>query len=251
LIEKLEELSKKVAQTEETAKLDLSGWDPRTRMGVETAKKLAQESLEDLTKQYKAEATKFVVKVFLTGAADKVNQFISAGEQEGVIAVRGDGMYRKVGEGVERTVDHRTREFGSGQVTRLVEELTEFAKDNGVKELPMPKLDANLLNTTVPTFESTVELCRSAIRATSKDDLNNLVLEREALNKIVAARLAAPVIPVVITGLSKEETEGVSAGLFRTQTNIHVNIDEIDTKKDLVGAVRAKITKSWRAIKGQ
>jgi hypothetical protein len=250
MIEKLEELSKKLAQTEETANLDLSGWDHRTRMGVETAKKLAKESLEDLSNQYKTEATKFIVKVFLTGDAEKVNQFLAAGEKEGVIAVRGDGIYRSIAEGVERTIDHRTREFGSSQFSRLVEELTDLAKENGVTELPMPKLDGNLLNTSVPTVERTVELVRSAIRNTTKDDLNNFILQRTALNRIAASRVAAPVIPVVVTGLTKDETEGVSSGLFPSRPSIYVNINKLDAKKDLVSAVRSEITKSWRAIKG-
>ncbi len=225
---KLQALHDKVVETEFLANRELAGWDPRTLPGVQAQKNQAQTELESLRDQYKAELSKRVVKVFVGGDYNHITPILKQITKARGVVVRGDGMYRTIAEEIEKTVDPRARNFTNFQFGRLVSELTEFAQNNGIEELPLPKLDGNLIGTSVFTVEDTLRLVRTAIRNTTEDDLNKIIIERDALNQAADLHLTDDQIPVFIAGLTKEEQTNLDKTLFDGAKSVAVNLATLE-----------------------
>lgn len=244
----LEKLAKQLTETEEVANTELAGWDPRTIVGKQGAVRVAKEQVEALTKEYKAEAAKHTVKVFLTGSAKQLQRFTELAPKDDVLVINGEALYIKLAKPVDATVDQNRRVFTSNQFTRLVGELTEYARDTELYVLPMPKMDVNSMGVPVPQFEDVLSLVRDAIRASDQDDLNSYAIERAALDEIVTRRVATPVIPVVITNLSsKSEIANVGEKVLKGRPNITISIRTITTQDDkaFVEAVLDLIATTW------
>ncbi len=225
--ENLETLFQKFEEAQKLATMDLSGWNPKTVLGVAVQKKIAQEAVEGFVEKYKAAVTKTISVVFLEGAPERVAQVIMAHEDEPVVVVRGDDLYRTIADPIDKMMDSAHRRFGGTQVGRLIEELTEYARDNGIRSLPMPKLDLNDYNAAVPTFEDVVSVVRKAIRATSADDLNRIVMERAVLKSAIDTKATGEFLPVVVHSLTRDEVTKMAGDLFKGRPFAVVDLDEL------------------------
>ncbi len=218
-------------QTKKMAEADLSGWDRRTIMGVQTAKQQAGKDLEGIRKSYNEGVAKVIAKVFLTGSPEKTAKFAAYAETEGAIIVDGAGLYRDLATPIEAMIDPRRRTFDTGHVVRLYQELSDFAQKNGIKEMPEPKVDNNDYNGGAPDFNTVVDIVRKSIRRTSEDDLNVLYLQNKILDKALDKE-TTKVTPVVIYGLSQDEIKNLSEKLFPGQPAVTASVDTVDVEDD-------------------
>ena len=247
--EKLEKALNQLVETEAVCNQDLTGWDPSTKMGMETRKRQAKNDLDVLKNAYKNELINSAIKVFVTGDTVKAKRFVESLDGGSVVVVAGDGVYRKMAKNVEKTLDDRSRHFNTSQLVHLIDELHDFARDFELRDIPLPKMDGNDINTQAPTLEDVVDLVRKAIRATANDDINRIYLEREVLNKAVAVKAAGNVVPVIIHSLTQDEIGGLSQNLFFGRPNLVLDLSDIADDENLVANATKKIAELYNQSK--
>lgn len=232
-MESLDKMLSDLKQAMVDSKIDLAGWNPRTVMGVMTRKRAAEAAVPNLTKKFFGEVSKNVVKVFLSGPTDAVTKAIEFIHKNRGIGVAADDFYRTLAKAVEPTMGTQ-RQFTGTQTVRLMEELADYARANGITELPIPKVSPHAFRAPVPTVDDTAKIIREAIRSTSEDDLNALHVERAALNLILATETIDDVIPVVVYGHTAEEADGLSKKVFLSQSSLFVDFSSKKALKDPV-----------------
>ena len=243
----LESLKSIMVENARTAATNLENWDPRTLMGMKSRVRGAQDAAEALTVAYETALAQRAVLVVLQGSSERTDRVVAAVAAEDVLAVRADGLYRELAKGVDSSIDAR-RTFGPGQAARLVEELTEYARSNGIRELPLPKMDINDFNAPTATFEDVVAVIRKAVRATAGDDLNAVVLKRKAITAAVQQGVVEPILPIVLHGVTMEESKTLPAKIFAGRPVISINLDMYSDDKTLVEDVLRRITSEFKSL---
>lgn len=227
-----------IANYKRIAEADLSGWDSRTAAGAVLQKREAEDQLKQLTAAYKTLIANSVVKVFVTG--EGAEAFASVAKDEGAVVVDGARLYKELAVGVEPTLGS-DRSFGNAQLPVLIRVLQQFMTRNNVRSVAQPKLPTLDQDVPAKTTADVVDMCRKAVRNTNGDDLLIVDLQEQVLAACIKAESADTIVPVILTGLTPEETQSCEKTLFGSQPSVSIEATSDDTAKDLIKDINEKI----------
>lgn len=243
----LKKLVEDIAAAKAAATEDLSGWDHRTAAGAHLRKSMAQDELRTLTSAYRTAIQNFFVRVFVSGP--RAEAFAASAAKEGAIVVDGNDLYKLLAKGVFESQDPADRKFGPFQFQRLVMEMSYYGAAQNYRSFMSPNLETNDLDTQTPTFDDLVAKVRRAVRGPNKDELNRLHLEKQIVTQALDRGVASNVIPVIITGLTAEETQEMYLSLFGGTPAFDVVADEQTADADLLKTINKKIQSVVKASK--
>lgn len=235
--QKLAAILKTIAEAKHISTMDLSGWDPRTVNGMIARKRQAETELVAATKEYKLLVSANVVKVLVSGPA--AERFVAFSKDNGATVVDGAGFYKRLTKAVEATVSWNNRSFGPSQLAALDSAVRLYAR-KGLMRYMEPKLGPSELGTAVPTEADIVHLARKAVRATNGDALLVADLTHEILEALLADKVSANIIPVLIYGTTAEENENLSKYLLGSRS-VEIEATDKSTDEELVEETNTKI----------
>jgi hypothetical protein len=245
----IEQLVKNLNDAEELSTRDLSEVEPKYLMGIQTAKRMAQQEVVAYTKTFKDLASASVFKVLLTGNKKVVARFVNACKDEGLFIIDGEALYRRLASEVEKTLG-ASREFTSNQLAYLIKSVTEIGREEDLSDVAIPRVNPSVYGRPLEGFDDLVEVVRDAVRGSDNDDLNALLVERTALNAITKARWYASAIPVAITSLSRDEAKNIGEKAFKGRPSVKVDITSVvaESDEDFVKAVGNRILDAYAKV---
>jgi hypothetical protein len=192
---------------------DLGGWDPRTVIGKQMAKRQAEDRLGGLRAEYKKAVAEAAVGIVLEGSVETQADFAALAEDEAsTITVNANEMYLTIAKKVLPSLG-RDQLFTATQSGLMFEAIEEIATN---VEAPLA-LTAPI---GTPPFshvfseQECANLIRSVIRKAIGESLNALYLEKQVVEKALSVRYNSNVVPVVITNAVPEEVDGLVKALF-------------------------------------
>lgn len=226
---RLEKLVDELILTEEAANINLDYESPKTIQGKAIAKREAQEKLGSLLAQYEEFLLQGLAAIFTVGDADKQARFAKLASDEGsTITVECDSLYQRLADEVEGSM-RTDRLFEPSQFARLLSAVSTVAKELKIAELPVIKYrDGAMLK----TREDLVDHIRYLVRDALGDSLNRIYLSKKIVDAAMKSRYRQSVVPVVVTGATQEETEGL-AGFFNKRVVI-ANVQEDVTSEYVI-----------------
>lgn len=218
---------------------DLSGWDKATANGAMIRKREAEEQVVSLTAGYRAAIENCIVKVFVTG--ERAAAFAEAMDRKNAITVDGSTIYREFAKAVEPSMDHKQRQFTTTQLLLLMQVMQPWMAKRKVYALNRPTLEAADMDVVHKDSESVVETVRKSFRNANNDDVLLYDLTERVMEKVVEKQAATLVVPVLITGVTDEETQSLQKKLFGSQPNVSVEATNSNTDEDLIKEINEKI----------
>lgn len=221
---------------------DLTEVDAKSRSGHELVKRQALNELAPARTALAEALRRGLAAVFVRGDKELVKDFASIAENEGpAIVVACDGLYVRLAKEIEGAM-RQDRQWEPSQHARLLDSLAALCTDMGLTNMPAPKFQSGQ---SVRDLNELIQLVRKLVREATGDKLNQLVLEREILNAAAKIDYIRNVVPVVVTGASPDEQNGLAA-FFNNRT---VTADAIVTVTpeavlDAFSRLRAIIKKS-------
>lgn len=188
---------------------------------VVTARDKLPKLVEEIRNQI---IPKTLVAVFASGdkqSIDKVSTFLI--ENEG-LALDAEKLYRSVVDCVEPSYSS-DRSFCSTQYHLMVHRLTEVGYELGYKEIQPPQFPKDKI---CKTESDTLIYVRELLRECGVGDQANVdLLAKEIVDTIIARRIDAKQIPVLITGVSCTQERNRIATLFNSSHdyNFQPNFD--------------------------
>lgn len=241
---RLQQLLNEINDAKNVIALDLSMWDPRTVTGMVTRKRQAEDDIKGLIAGYNALITNSVVKVFVTG--DRAEEFANKASSEGAVSVDAAAMYKEYAKAVEPTMSREHRNFTTTQLIVMAQVLQLYMAKHNVFAVQQPKLDALDMDVPCPTFNDVVNMCRKAVRNTSGDDLIVRELGTAIFDACLKKNAATTVVPVVLFGLTAEETQSLEKKLFGSQPSITINATSETTDEQLIAEINEKILQLFK-----
>lgn len=170
----------KIKQAKSIANLDLSGWDPSSRTGMEVAKNNARDTLEKLVERYRMEVYQNSAALFVsaspTADPEKLNvQFAAledAATNMGAIVVDGSRLYRNLAQNIESKLggDRRLLTDFVLDIERQIADTCSFFGVNG----SFLRVNQRFYDAPVPTFDALVEVIRDTFRNGQPDWIQSL-----------------------------------------------------------------------------
>jgi hypothetical protein len=165
-----------------------------------------------------------------------------------VVVARADTLYRKaLAKDVWEAMSQKAGAFTSNESAALLTSLRHLGVDLGLTSLSaVVRAGANHIQSEA----GLVEFIREIVRASeNKDDLNRLVIEKEAAEAALAIRYNSAVVPVIVLGSTEPERAAFKASksLFGGIT-FAIKADEEPTSIT-VGKELAAISKKLKAIR--
>lgn len=238
--DKLKQILDDLTKAKKNASLDVLAWpDPRTRPSAQLRKTKGMEDVVKLTQEYSRLVSKHFLRVFVGG--ERAKDFATFAASGGAVVADGVEFYDSLAKGVAQSQDPKSPRFGPHQQLRLTAELSFYGRANGYVSVMAPRPIQGNLDTPTPTHDVLVAQVRSAIRATNGDDLNRLHLERKILANAIEVAANTNIIPVIITGLTTEEVQGLSKTLFGGSPAMDLTAGPDSTNDGLLKAINAKI----------
>lgn len=237
--QRLDDLLVNLEEATRFATTDLSGWDPRTAAGAMIRKREAEDQVTSLTSAYETLITNSFVKVFVSGprAAD----FAASQDKKGFVTVDGTELYVEFAKVVEPSMDPKTRQFGTNELILLTQVMLRYMQQNHIMVLDQPKLDGNELDVIRPDFQSVVDIVRKSLRNGNGDTLLLVDLHKKVLAAALSKKVSDLMVPVIVFGVTADETQSLKTKLFGSQPSITIEATESSTDEDLAEEVESKI----------
>lgn len=238
----LETALKNLKSTKAAAE-DVVAGDFRTRPGREAARRQAQAGLPEAEKTFAAALRTSAFPIFLSGVG--VPDFIAlAGADDEVVAVDFRKATANVRDGV-RAMLGKNREFSPHVFATLVRECRQVGASLGLTSIPSPQYDGAQY---LETEEDMQALVDTYLLKYMGPEFLALVIEREAVRAVLATdnACAAPIIPVLITGVPVETQIAVTPRLFGGKSSSFnvgptVTVEDVNTAfAGVRAALRAK-----------
>lgn len=241
---KIKELLEAIAADEAIVNEDLAGWDSRTVIGKHMGQRMAADRLTGLKEQYRKVISTSALAILPSGTPEQQAEFANLAETEAdTVTVDASEMYMVIAKNVYPSVgrDQLFTPAQSGLMFQAVEDIA--IKVGAPTALTYPI--GTPIETVVRSVEETANLIRATIRKAIKDSLNVLYIEKQAVQKAMAARYNNETVPVVVINTTAEEAEGLTTALF-TGRNVTVelsgNVTPESTTKTLLAA-KKKLSK--------
>lgn len=235
----------RIDQLKTTASQELTGGDPRTYIGRATAKAQAEELLPEVLADYMQGLRKVTSAIIVVGDADAAKQFATIAEQEGqTVNVNGAGLYEMIADKLFPTLDAAGLGLTqSSLLDEIVDELGQYV------EVDPPNVQFSRTYF-VKTKADVVDAVRETLRAQLGDMFNLLYIEKQALGMAATRRYNQSVLPVVVTGLTKDEADNM-AKLFDGNTTVITVSGTVTTDEVLsaFGIVKKKATENKKKTK--
>lgn len=236
---RLKEMMERYAEAEKTVNEDLSGWDPRTLPGKILYKREAEDTVKQIKDSYKGLVRNSFVKVFVDGA--KAQDFKKYIEDNKGLAVNGNTFYEDFAKVVEPSLDTKDRNFTGTQVVLLINLLQRWMERNAIGSIASPQLDAMEMTEPNPDLKSLTNRVRQAIERQNGTALLQRELENRIYELTLQKKYTTTVIPVVVVGLTKNETSDLSKNLFTGQPSVYVTATAKKTNQQLNEEVNQEI----------
>ena len=212
-----------------TANQELSGGDPRTYIGRATAKAQAQELLPDALASYMQGLRKVTSAIIVVGDKTAANEFARIAAEEGqTVNVNGAALYERIASELAPTLD--ASGLGMNQSSLLDQIVDEIGQS---LEVDPPNVEFTKSHF-VTTTDDMVNAVRDTLRAQLGDVFNLLFIEKEAVRLAAERRYNGSVLPVVVTGLTKDEADNM-AKLFDGNTTV-INVSGTVTTEEVLSA---------------
>lgn len=228
----------RIDQLKTTANQELTGGDPRTYIGRATAKAQAAELLPDAIAEYMQGLRKVTSALIVLGTPEATKQFAAIAEQEGqTINVNGARLYEVIAAELSPTLD--SSGLGLNQSSLLDQTVDEIGQSLEV-DPPNVQFAKTYF---VQSQQDVVNAVRETLRAQLGDVMNLLFIEKDAMRIAADKRYNQSVVPVVITGLTKDEADNM-AKLFDGNTTV-INVSGAVTTDEVLnafGIVKQKAT---------
>lgn len=235
----------RIDQLKTTANQELSGGDPRTYIGRATAKAQAQELLPDAIAEYMQGLRKVTSALIVLGDSEAAKQFATIAEQEGqTVNVNGAKLYEVIAAELSPSLD--SSGLGLNQSSLLDQTVDEIGQS---LELDPPNVQFTKTYI-VNSEQDVINGVRETLRAQLGDVFNLLYIEKEAMRVAAEKRYNQSVVPVVITGLTKDEADNM-AKLFDGNTTV-INVSGTVTPDEVLnafGIVKQKATEKKQKTK--
>lgn len=239
---KLSELIKELDTTRDRANTDYSGWDWRTRPGMEIAKSQAKRDLVDLTWKYQLELVKTVAKVFVSGEQTKVEEFTKMLKKEGVFTLPAKSLYEQLAEMVEPTLSSGNN-FSSSSYIRLIELVAEIANNNKVSSMGMME-DPKYVG--INSRQELVQLIKKTVRSGFGDALMKAFIVNHFLEHAIENKFNEQMSILVISGLDDNERASLTDSIFPGQPSFELVIQkDEEVNKSMVLKVFRKISETF------
>jgi hypothetical protein len=230
----LRDLVKQYQQYKTDASLDLDNWDFRTRAGMQMRKNRGIAGVEEVQEKYFIAARQRAVGIFLTGEAEAIEEFIEIAQAEtaeagGVIVLSANKLYEDLAK--ETTAGISGGRFSPNEYARLIFLLREIAHKLRLSEFQKPELGGLMARTAdLPVITREI---KKAIEAGNAYRLAGLFLEEEVAKEALKRGYSQPVIPVILTGATKEDVEGLKS-MFTSRVSFAVSLDGVKVDQELV-----------------
>lgn len=244
--DKLKQIVTDLKVAQQSASIDPFTWaDPRTRPAAHLRKMQAEDEVKSLTSAYKTLVVNHFFRVFVSG--DRAQEFGEYAAKEGAVVVDGTHLYTHLAKALWESQDPNQRKFGPHQQFRLVTELGYYGQSQQYMSMMTPKFDPADMDAPTPTMNDLVQKIRRSIRNANGDDLNRLHLEKSIVSQALDVGAATTVIPVVITGLTTEETQEMFKSLFGGSPAMDLIAGPESTNESLLKAINSKIRSVFKA----
>lgn len=204
------EILKSLKTNQKLADVDLENVPPQVRPGMDGAKRQAQEAMEDLKKEYFQAIRSNAIVVILQGDKAKQAAFADLSSHLAeTITLDCHGMYDTMATTLYPLVD-KNGAFPSSLMSDVIDSLRAVVKGCGIRSIPGFDLGGGCF------FHSQDELStaiRNAIRKTSDDDINKLVLENKLGVTALELSYAGNAVGVCLVNASVEEADGLTKTL--------------------------------------
>jgi hypothetical protein len=219
----------RIDQLTNTANQELSGGDPRTYIGRATAKAQAQDLLPEAIAEYMQSLRKVTSAIIVLGDKTSANEFARIAAAEGqTINVNGAALYEQIAAELAPTMD--AAGLGLTQSTLLDQIVDEIGQS---LEVDPPNVEFKK-SYFAKTQDEIANAVRETLRSQLGDVFNLLFIEKNAMQQAANRRYNQSVLPVVITGLTKDEADNM-AKLFDGNTTV-INVSGTVTTDEVLSA---------------
>ena len=215
-----------------------SDFPASTRSGLVLAQGEAKDTLVLLEREYAAYLNSAAVACVIlaqTPALEKAFVEKALECTRPLVVIDASALYQRLATvGTQGLGD--TRQFGSGQVGLIIEELAAIGKELYFTSLAAPNWQYDEV---VPTFQDFVAVIRKAIR-TSKDGdiLNRAFLRMEAFKSALDLGYTKAMVPIMVIGGTLGEREFLANNLFSASVTVTVNSEADVTEEKVSKALK-------------
>ena len=239
----IRKLVKAIEEQQRILATDLSGWDPRTKPGMEGAQNRAQESLGALKDKYREALKSGIFVAFVTGKPEHVADFKAAVKSDGTVPlVEMEKFYQRFIDPVEASMGNQ-RLFTANQCSLVGATFLEIAREMELFEIPRMEVVGQDLGTGVPTTKDVKEAVDRILHRTWGTELHAGYLEREVMAQALVLLYDSAVMPVFVTGVDPADIPALQARLF----DHHAQRFDLDAAE---GVVPVSLAACFDAIKG-
>jgi hypothetical protein len=204
-----------------------SDFPPATRSGMVFAQGEASEQLVLFEKEYgNYLKTAAVAGIVMAKNEDLGKAFLETAQKfckQPLVVVDASALYRRLAGSVTAALG-QSRQFGSGQVGLVIEELAAIGKELFFTSLAAPNWQYDEV---VSDLEAIVGVIRKAVRTSKDGDVLNLsYLRMEAFKRALDLGYTSAMVPVLVVGVTREELPALMAGLFSASVLVDVSSEE-------------------------
>lgn len=231
-LQELAQLLTRVKHMKDLANLDLTGWDPATRTGMETAKQNAKDSLQALLAKYRAEIYENSAVVFVAGSPGQTEALEEAATKMGAVVVEAGRIYRMIAEVIEAKLGPERRLL-TDFILDIERQANEACNAFGVNGSFL-RVDTRHYDKPVKDFQALVDIVRETFRTSAPEYIKPLgetvailSARQEMYGFCERTGLAEIPIAVVVTQLTPDEVAGFQTYFLPGRPFTTLNADSV------------------------
>jgi hypothetical protein len=214
-----------IDNNQKIADTDLDSISHRNLPGFQVAVRQAKDFLAQLKDEYRDVILPRLVGVFINGDNGKINELSKLVFEEGGVVIDSQKLYVNIADRILPTIGG-SRVFQAQQTALLV----EYIRQIGL-ELDIPSMNTVKYKEVVILDKKDVTLhIKSLVREAVGDELIVKLLKKEIVDNCIKAGVCSKYIPVLVTGASVDEVNGIGV-LFKHSSQEKVFKDEEISKE--------------------
>lgn len=232
--EQTKNLVKKLESTKRlAASIDLEAWPLKTRASAALRKRQEEDLIESLRLEYGTYIKTATVLIYPRGPAEKVAKFCEIAVDEfDAISLDANAIYGEIAKAVKPSIGNDNL-FSATQGHIVLRELDHFARKFGVWRFTPPNFDG-VIAKNIKDDAALVEMVKKSIRDVMKDNMNVFYLGHAIRDEAEKVGYYKDLLPVILTGVSSEEEEGLAQLAADAKKVASVDLTEVNVNKSLV-----------------